>query len=255
VFNLISADTAPGEPVRCSAKLDGVRIQLELDLRDYMSRLWYYFGYRGYEAGTTRLMRRLLAKKRCVFDIGANVGYYTLMAGALLAGRGEVHAFEPAPTTFTRLRTNVRLNGFGHVVLNHAGMLDHNGTGILNVGESADNSSFQPGFARAVARVEVPTIRFDSYCRDAGVRRADLIKIDAEGVELAVLQGMGNLLLDWHPDLILEVLPAQARAIESFIAGTPYRRFLVKDDGLLEVAAITVQDDLSLRDYYLMVDP
>ena len=75
-----------------------VRLQLRLDNpRDGLSPDWYYWGYENYETSTTRFLNQLLPHKKCVFDVGANIGYYALLCATRLRGRGQVHAFEAAP--------------------------------------------------------------------------------------------------------------------------------------------------------------
>jgi len=96
LYNFFVKDTAPAHAVKCSTQvLYGRSVELELNLQDDLSRMWYYWGYDGYERGTTRLFCKLLGSKSCVFDVGANIGYYTILAASLMEGRGEVHAFEP----------------------------------------------------------------------------------------------------------------------------------------------------------------
>jgi len=78
----------------------GGQLSLELDLTDPLSRDWYYWGYSHYERGTISLWSRLLDNAGTIFDVGANIGMYTLLAAARLKGRGEVYSFEPNPAVF-----------------------------------------------------------------------------------------------------------------------------------------------------------
>ncbi len=107
LYNFISKDTIPRVPVMYNVKpFLGRSIKLRLNLQDDLSRMWYYWGYEGYERGTTKLLIKLLKTKRCVFDIGANVGYYSLLIASLLEGKGEVYVFEPWPDVFRWLLGN-----------------------------------------------------------------------------------------------------------------------------------------------------
>ena len=81
----------------------GRQLSLELDLTDELSRSWYYFGYDDYERSTIALWAQLVDRARTVFDVGANIGLYTLLAAARLQGRGAVHAFEPNNEVFAWL--------------------------------------------------------------------------------------------------------------------------------------------------------
>jgi hypothetical protein len=81
LYNFFATVTAPTRPVTVKVKNFPRRaISLTLDLRDDLSRNWYYWRYSGYEPGTVRLSKELLKSKSCVFDVGANIGLYTLLA-------------------------------------------------------------------------------------------------------------------------------------------------------------------------------
>jgi FkbM family methyltransferase len=154
-----------------------------------------------------------------VFDVGANLGYYTVLFSHLAGPRGEVHAFEPVPATFERLRESLaREQRFPNARANRAAVGDREGSAVL----------FQPGgdhgqasLARhaegswsagpAVSEHESPLITLDGYARENGVRRIDFLKCDVEGAELAVLRGAAGLLELHHPVLHLEVYPAWTR--------------------------------------------
>ncbi len=154
-----------------------------------------------------------------VFDVGANLGYYTVLFSYLAGPRGEVHAFEPVPATFERLRESLaREQRFPNVRVRRTAVGDREGSAVL----------FQPGsdhgqasLARhaegswsagpAVTEHESPLITLDGYARENGVRRIDFLKCDVEGAELAVLRGAAGLLERHHPVLHLEVYPAWTR--------------------------------------------
>jgi hypothetical protein len=83
--------------------------------------------------------------------------------------------------------------------------------------------------------------------------KIDLLKIDVEGAELMVLNGLGSLLLQWLPDIICEVLPPYEAELNLFFQDTPYRKFLITDNGLEEKASLCA--DPRYRDYYLSCNP
>lgn len=258
LHNFFGEDTRPDGPIRCSMPVPGARpVKLVLELEDYLSRVWYYLGYSGYERGTTALLCSLLKKKTCVFDVGANIGFYTVLTARLLEGRGQVHAFEPWAEMFERLARNLNLNEFKNVRLCQAAISDESGRErlLLPTDSSWTTASLVQGFMgmSQSAYQEVETVRLDDYCTRNKVPRLDLLRIDAEGAELKVIQSMGARLEAWWPDLIFEVLPPYDVALNEFFASKPYRKFLITDEGLKEVNSIAAHE--RHRDFYLSCNP
>jgi FkbM family methyltransferase len=184
----------------------------------------------------------LLGRKRVFFDVGANLGYFTFLAAALLEGRGAVHAFEPWSVVYDDLATNARLNGFRCLELNQLALGDCDGEARLFAPQTPEwtMASLVPHDPGQAAET-VQTMRFDSYCKRRGIDRVDVLKIDVEGAELQVLQGMGNFLSRWQPDIVLEVLEPFEAELDAFFAETPYRKFRIRDGGLEELQRITAE--------------
>ncbi len=143
-----------------------------------------------------------------MFDVGANIGYYTLLMALALRGRGEVHAFEPAPIVSSALERNASLNDLRNLVMNPCALADRDRRMdlFLPADGAWTNASLIEHFTPQSQRIAVQAMRFDSYCRREVIDHADLVKLDVEGAELSVLRGMGELLLKWRPDIICEVL-------------------------------------------------
>ena len=136
--------------------------------------------------------------------MGANVGYYTLMAARLVGESGRVYAFEPDPQTFALLERNVRWNGFTNVVLEPKAVSSEAGTLRLYQAEKnkGDHRIFEmDGEQRAF--VDVESVALDDYF--AGRHASpDFVKIDTQGAEMAILQGMTGI-LEATPDLVMAV--------------------------------------------------
>jgi len=199
LYNFFAQDTSPDQPVEFKCAITEphlTKLTLELDIRDDLSSKWYYWCYANYERGTVRLIEELLKSKRHVFDVGANIGFYTLLAGTAIKGRGEVHAFEPHPEVFRWLAHNSALNGFGCIRLNQAALSDVDGKVplFLPSNDAWTNASLVEGFMPQQAPIEIDAIRFDTYCREHLGAPVDLLKVDVEGAELKVFCGMGCLL-------------------------------------------------------------
>lgn len=168
-----------------------------------------------YEVAETAFCEDVLAPGMTAFDVGANMGLYTLLMAKLVGQTGIVHSFEPEPDNFGRLGVNVALNGCANVKARQTAVFSASGRRPLSVYERRLNAwhslgapaladPFRPGaLATPVTTVEVETVALDDYCREEEVARIDVLKIDVEGAELDVLRGARGLLESGRIDLIL----------------------------------------------------
>ena len=140
-----------------------------------------------YNYNNMRLLRRLLEGGGVFFDIGANIGSYTLVASE--SDRALVFAFEPHPVTFHYLSQNVELNRRGNVILLNIALGDHDGQARLT--DEAGSATNHIATEAATAAIPVICRRIDSYCDEHGVTPA-IVKIDVEGFEYGVLEGFGR---------------------------------------------------------------
>jgi FkbM family methyltransferase len=190
-----------------------------------------------------------------VFDIGANIGLYTLLAAAHLRNRGTVHAFEPNPDVFFSLARSIYRNSFTHAHIAQLGLSDSDGetSFFLPRDRAWTTGSLVEGFTDQDASLVIETMRLDTYCARFHIGKVDLIKVDVEGAELRVLRGMGELLQRWKPHIVCEVLEGYSAPLNEFFAGTPYRKFLITPDGLQETDEL--RPSPKHRDYYLSCAP
>lgn len=158
-----------------------------------------------YEPETLNVVERLLMPGMVFFDVGAQVGQYTLIASKLVGPTGQIHSFEPDRETFEWLSANVRLNALENVQLNSMALFRETSRRVLYLAQSHDigsNSLSRPLYFSGHTQ-EVETITVDEYMRTKLVDRIDMIKIDVEGAELAVLEGATALLTRENKPLIL----------------------------------------------------
>lgn len=198
LYERYAARLAPaGTPV--DAAFPGFR--LRLDLRHATEREMYWFGT--YERRESRLLRALLRPGDCVYDIGANLGYFTCLCAAAVGPAGRVIACEPFPASLARLREQVARNGFTQVRITAAALSDAAGSAPLYF--AADAPDGEPSLvadAQQVNAVTVRTLTLDDLA--AGERPPDLLKADVEGAEHAVLRGGRQTLATAGPLLLLE---------------------------------------------------
>lgn len=159
--------------------------QMELDLSEHIQRTVYLGAYERHE---TRLVSRLLRPGMCFVDVGANVGYFTLLAARRVGPTGRVVAVEPSRYAADRLTATVSANGIRTVRLAQIGLGREPGTAVL-YDPLPDNHSPSMHGSPGAAGEAVPVRRLDDCLTDWGVDRVDLLKIDVEGSEPAVLDG------------------------------------------------------------------
>lgn len=164
----------------------------------------YIYATGRYEEGTAALMNRLLKPGDCFIDVGANIGYLTLVGARLVGPTGSVLAFEPLPAARAWLERNVALNGESHVTIRGDAVCDRTTTAVLNIGPSrhTSTSSLLPT-AESQGETVVQAVRLDDVVADSP--RVRLLKIDVEGAEHLVLEGASRLLDVHSPDIIVEL--------------------------------------------------
>ena len=166
-----------------------------------------------YEHCTSWVMTGLLRPGDIAVDVGAHVGYYSLLMRTLVGDAGAVHAAEPMPQSFSSLMGNVALNGYANVHCANLAISDRDGNApfvfdVSNEGES----HLAVGYPGAEAgSVMVRTATLDGWL--AGIDRAPrLLKLDAEGCEADIVRGGSALFRDLAPEAVVcEINPPAMR--------------------------------------------
>lgn len=170
-----------------TVRVQGHRMHLDAsDSLDLARNGWY-------ELPETRLVNRTIRRGDTVVDIGANIGYYTLILARLVGPEGRVYAFEPDPANFSILERNVALNGYGNVVLARKAVSSKEGT--IDLFLSDHNAGMHRSYESVLCTrsVEVEAITLDRFL-ESETRGIDFIKIDIEGSERPALEGMRAVL-------------------------------------------------------------
>lgn len=187
---------------------EGALVHLELD--DHMVQ-WAFVGDHDRDPDY-RASLELIEPGATVIDVGANIGLWSLLA-ARRVGRGAVHAFEPAPTTFARLQRNLDLNGTGNVIVNQLAVDRQAGTATFHT--AVDSNSGGAGYLQrpgAPTAITVECTTIDDYCRVHGIERVGVLKLDIEGAEWLALQGAEALLTGAEPPAIFMELDGDLTA-------------------------------------------
>jgi FkbM family methyltransferase len=159
---------------------DGVSYQL----------LFYRSGLEQYE---TKLFKKLVTKGMTVIDVGANIGYYTLLSARLVGNNGKVYAFEPEPQNYALLVRNIELNDYKNVIPVNQAVSNKMGKAALFLNREAGAHGMLPDRENIIGVTTVETVNLDEYFKGREYP-LDIIKIDVEGAELAVLKGMPNII-------------------------------------------------------------
>jgi len=173
-----------------------------------------------YEKQTTYLFEKILHPSMIVVDVGAHVGYFSLLAARNVGPEGKVFSFEPDPTNYELLLRNVNLNGYTNITPVNSAISDSTGLRTLfqTSLDSGRHSTYRHGLPHS-GSVKVKTWTLDDFLETQNWPNVDLVKMDVEGAEVDVLNGM-SVLREKMPgiQLIVEFNPALLKnaGVESF---------------------------------------
>jgi len=172
--------------------------KMVLDDRDSLGLSFY----RIYEPSETAFFQRIVQSGDTVLDVGANIGYYTLLFAKQAGANGKVYAIEPAPGNFSLLTRNVALNHYTNVVLFNKAV--SSSTGKTRLYLSDENRGDHRIYATATPRpsVEVEMVSLDDLLPPETLPHVSVVKMDIQGAEHAALRGMQRL-LDRSPAVTL----------------------------------------------------
>lgn len=165
------------------------------------------------------------------FDIGANIGFFSLIAARRVGEDGRVYAFEPVARNAAAIKRNAELNHLGTIEVfpEAVGSHSHRGELLLahHIGGAALSSAGPPPDLSGQMPVDV--VAFDDVVSGRGLRAPSLVKIDVEGAEIDVLRGMSETLRICQPTIIYEIddetlegIDRKGRVIAEFLAAADY---------------------------------
>ena len=183
-----------------------------------------------------------LRSGQTVLDIGANIGYFTVLFSRAVGESGKVLSFEPGPLSFALLQANIRVNCLSQSLAFNTAVGDKNGTIDLFLCRTGESDNRIEGTLSDHAdrdRIEVPIVVIDDFLAEREIAKIDYVKIDVQGAEWSVLSGMRRT-IQKNPDIhiILEYAPGGIRAtgkepIEflTFIRSLGLAIFALPEDG------------------------
>jgi FkbM family methyltransferase len=224
--------------VRFAPVPGGGRVALTLD--ESWWRCLYFNGC--HEEASTRFTMRHLRPGDTFVDVGANVGYYTMVAASVVGPTGRVYAFEPHPRVAALLALSIKSARLDdRITLSRVALSSSRGDATLYLPSDESNTleaSLVPSEIGQGQAIRVPTLPLDDYAAEHSIKHIRLIKIDVEGAELEVLMGATSVLSQLRADAILcEFVPSRRRQAQeevlSLLTAHGYRSFFPQTDGSL----------------------
>lgn len=163
-------------------------------VRSTIYRCW--FGI--YEYQKQRLFSKVIKRNTVVYDIGANVGFYTILASKLVGNKGKVIAFEPLPQNVFYLKEHLKLNQVQNTQIVEAAVSTRQATARFQEGKNR-----LMGFLSEKGDLLVPVVAIDGLVNSGELPPPDYIKMDIEGAELNALKGCRLTLEKYHPAIFL----------------------------------------------------
>jgi FkbM family methyltransferase len=213
-LSAISSDSRIGHLLRMPLRLLPRGVVLPVNQGPLRGRKWIsgasdhgcWLG--SYEYRKQRLFATLVSQGDTAFDIGANVGFYTLLASVQAGPKGAVVAFEPLPRNVELLERHLRLNALDNVTVMNAAVGNRMGTVRFaphlhsnSMGQIDENGS-----------LEVPLVSLDGLMESGSIAVPSVVKIDVEGAEYDVLQGGAQLLARAQPVILLATHGAEVHS-------------------------------------------
>lgn len=207
---------------------EGVRLELGTD---YVARSIFYSS--NWEPEETALLRSLTPDGGTFLDVGANIGYFTLLASRWVGATGRVFAFEPVTSTHARLRRNIALNEASNVIPIQMGAASASGRAEIALEDDAGHSHLVSGGNTGNRQETITLTTVDAFVASKGLQRVDVLKIDVEGADFEVLRGAVTTLRRFQPVVLMEVelisrFGATVDDVRLFLDGVGYDGELIR---------------------------
>jgi FkbM family methyltransferase len=185
------------------------------------------------ETSVQELLTKVIEPGQVVYDVGANIGFFTIICSRLAGAGGRVYAFEPMPESAATLRHNVALNSLDNTAVVEKAASSAPGRAELLISEwsafhALRSEEISPP-ERARGAVDVETVTLDGFASESEAGPPDVVKIDVEGAELEVIKGMSALLASKRPLLICELHGTNAEFVR-LIESSGYQASAVESD-------------------------
>ncbi len=240
---------------------NGTQLKICTNQTNYLTQLLYWEGYENFEY--TDIFISLIKKINTFYDIGANIGYYSLLA-EMENKSIKVVGFEPATGPLHYFKENVRINNYKNIKIESIALshkegeiifheiknkkysyLEHNLAGESNAGSNTEGRNF--------VQNTVKTTTLDNYVNDNLDKSLDLIKMDTEGTEHFILEHAQNVLKEHKPIIICETLFNTIEPeLEKIMSNNGYEFYNHYDNGLKQTKSIIRHNDNGVRNCFFV---
>jgi FkbM family methyltransferase len=181
-----------------------------------------------YEPELQAALRELIQPGAVIYDVGANIGYVSLLLAKAAGRNGKVYAFEALPENAERWRKNIALNAMGTHLDLYAGAVTRSGGPVRflvhasgGMGKAFGSAGRQDPY---LSEISVPGISLDEFVYELGNPPPQVIKMDIEGGEVLALPGMQRVLADARPLMLMELHgPESSRVAWESLTGAGYQ--------------------------------
>jgi FkbM family methyltransferase len=248
-LKFLSSRASPAWTAPRKARYKG--IQFELDLLDHTQR---HINFRDFDPLETRFLKKAVKPGWVAVDVGANIGYYSLLFSKLVGPMGKVYAFEPSSVIWEKLSRTIALNSPTNLHALKLALSDSSGKVSLVTGPLGNLGKTHLGSMGTQCSDFVDQVTLDSFAEQNALSRLDVMKVDIEGCEERLLVGGTKTIQRFKPVLLIELNPAALKSFgttaDNLIArlhGFGYRLFRLTWFGL------TPFDNLAPKIEYLNV--
>jgi FkbM family methyltransferase len=204
--------------------------QVQLNLKAEKSR---WLGT--YEPELQAALHEFLKPGMTVYDVGANIGYVTLMLAHQTGANGKIFAFEALPVNVERIQKNIALNSLTNVTVVSGAVLDKTGSVTFYVHDSVGMGKAAGSAGRREehykAEITVPGLSLDEFVYEQSNPAPEAVKMDIEGGEVLALPGMSRILREYHPLMLLELHgPESEKVAWETLTAAGYTLYAMEND-------------------------
>ncbi len=226
-------------------------IKMKLNIREYVQVFLYNYG--AYELPTIKFFRNYAKKNMTIIDVGANVGYHTLILSQIAGETGKVFSFEPEINNLNLMKENIALNHFKNIEVLRKAASSQNGSIKLYLSNSDNlgvHSTVYCAETLSKEYEEIEAVRLDDFAKENNIK-VDFVKIDVEGAETDVLAGMDTILKTHRPILVVELVEklqklkglSTASVKKELFEKYQYQSYKILDSGEIEKLDINTTQD------------
>jgi FkbM family methyltransferase len=228
-----------------------VGIQMKLGSIDHIEQTLLWYGW--YEKYQFLTFYELVQPNSTFIDVGANIGYYSIATAAKFESV-SVFSFEPGSNTFQRFQTNIVLNQLKNITTFQKAIAREEGEKTLYISgqDNTGMSGFQQAENFSGITETVPCTSIDAFVNDISLQKLDFIKIDIEGAEMDVLNGMMNTIAKHWPVICIELCAETLQRfnhtpadIHHFLANFGYQGYKATEPLLLQKLNEQEETDLA----------